>query len=40
MIDPPVVKRAVTTIELAINIGKLSPDWEQATSNQQPATSN
>ena len=27
MIDPPVVKRAVTTIELAINTGKLSKDW-------------
>jgi citrate lyase subunit beta/citryl-CoA lyase len=33
MIDPPVVKRAVTTIELAINTGKLSPDWQPATSN-------
>ena len=28
MIDPPVVKRAVTTLELAISVGKLSPDWE------------
>ena len=28
MIDPPVVKRAVTTIELAINTGKLEKDWE------------
>jgi citrate lyase subunit beta/citryl-CoA lyase len=27
MIDPPVVKRAVTTIELAVNTGKLSEDW-------------
>ncbi len=27
MIDPPVVKRAVTTIELAINTGKLEKDW-------------
>jgi len=27
MIDPPVVKRAVTTIELAINTGKLKKDW-------------
>jgi len=27
-IDPPVVKRAVTTIELAINTGKLEKDWE------------
>ncbi len=29
MIDPPVVKRAVTTIELAINTGKLERDWEK-----------
>lgn len=29
MIDPPVVKRAVTTIELAINTGKLNKDWEK-----------
>ncbi len=29
MIDPPVVKRAVTTIELAVNTGKLDKDWEQ-----------
>jgi len=27
MIDPPVVKRAVTTIQLAINTGKLSENW-------------
>ncbi len=27
MIDPPVVKRAVTTIELAINTGKLNIHW-------------
>ncbi len=27
MIDPPVVKRAVKTIDLAINMGKLSKDW-------------
>lgn len=27
MIDPPVVKRAVKTIELAINMGKLSKEW-------------
>jgi citrate lyase subunit beta/citryl-CoA lyase len=27
MIDPPVVKRAVTTIELAINAGKLNINW-------------
>ncbi len=29
MIDPPVVKRAVTTIQLAINTGKLQKDWEK-----------
>ena len=29
MIDPPVVKRAVTTIELAINTGKLNKNWEE-----------
>jgi citrate lyase subunit beta/citryl-CoA lyase len=29
MIDPPVVKRAQKTIELAIKMGKLSPDWEK-----------
>ena len=28
MIDPPVVKRAITTIELAITMGKLEKDWE------------
>ncbi len=27
MIDPPVVKRAIKTIDLAINMGKLSKDW-------------
>lgn len=27
MIDPPVVKRAVTTIELAVNTGKLNKNW-------------
>ncbi len=27
MIDPPVVKRAVTTIELAVNTGKLNIHW-------------
>jgi citrate lyase subunit beta/citryl-CoA lyase len=27
MIDPPVVKRAVKTIDLAINMGKLHKDW-------------
>jgi len=28
MIDPPVVKRAQNTIEMAINMGKLDKDWE------------
>lgn len=28
MIDPPVVKRAVTTIKLAINTGRLKKNWE------------
>ncbi len=31
MIDPPVVKRAVTTIELAVNTGKLAENWETDT---------
>jgi citrate lyase subunit beta/citryl-CoA lyase len=30
MIDPPVVKRAVTTIELAVNTGKLNKSWEDS----------
>lgn len=29
MIDPPVVKRALTTITLAVNTGKLEKDWEK-----------
>jgi len=29
MIDPPVVKRAVRTIELAIGIGKMKKNWKQ-----------
>ena len=29
MIDPPVVKRAQRTIELAINTGKLSKNWRE-----------
>jgi citrate lyase subunit beta/citryl-CoA lyase len=33
MIDPPVVKRAVTTIELAVNTGKLEKDWEKKIDN-------
>ncbi len=28
MIDPPVVKRAVKTIQMAVNTGKLEKDWE------------
>jgi len=27
MIDPPVVKRAETTLNLAISLGMISPDW-------------
>jgi citrate lyase subunit beta/citryl-CoA lyase len=27
MIDPPVVKRAVTTVETAVQVGKLDADW-------------
>ncbi len=30
MIDPPVVKRAVTTIELAVNTGKLNKNWMES----------
>lgn len=29
MIDPPVVKRALKTIELALNMGKLPADWKE-----------
>jgi citrate lyase subunit beta/citryl-CoA lyase len=29
MIDPPVVRRAQRTLELAIALGKLNPDWNQ-----------
>ena len=29
MIDPPVVKRAQRTIKLAIETGKLAPDWQE-----------
>ena len=27
MIDPPVVKRAQTTIDMAIDVGMLDQDW-------------
>jgi citrate lyase subunit beta/citryl-CoA lyase len=30
MIDPPVVKRALRTVEMATAIGKLSPKWREA----------
>ncbi len=30
MIDPPVVKRAITTIELAVNTGKLNVNWMES----------
>jgi citrate lyase subunit beta/citryl-CoA lyase len=29
MIDPPVVRRARRTLELAVALGRLSPDWEK-----------
>jgi len=29
MIDPPVVKRAIRTIELALSLGKLPTDWKE-----------
>ncbi len=29
MIDPPVVRRAQRTLELAVALGKLKPDWDQ-----------
>ncbi|MFO7652578.1 MAG: aldolase/citrate lyase family protein [Candidatus Krumholzibacteriia bacterium] len=36
MIDPPVVKRAVRTVETAVTLGKLAPDWR----DELPATGN
>jgi citrate lyase subunit beta/citryl-CoA lyase len=32
MIDPPVVKRALRTVELAVGTGKLSPEWRKEVS--------
>ena len=29
MIDPPVVKRAQNTINLAVNMGKLKKNWRE-----------
>jgi citrate lyase subunit beta/citryl-CoA lyase len=29
MIDAPVVKRAVTTVETAIRVGRLDADWRE-----------
>jgi len=29
MIDPPVVKRAIRTIDIAVKRGKLDPEWVQ-----------
>ena len=29
MIDPPVVKRALRTVDMAIRMGRLAADWEQ-----------
>ncbi len=34
MIDPPVVKRALTTIDVAINTGKLSANWKEETNEE------
>ncbi len=34
MIDPPVVKRALRTVEMAVSIGRLSSDWREAESNE------
>ena len=33
MIDAPVVKRALTTVETAVLVGKLAEDWRDATSD-------
>jgi citrate lyase subunit beta/citryl-CoA lyase len=33
MIDPPVVKRALRTVDMATRIGKLAPDWSQPQMN-------
>jgi len=29
MIDPPVVRRAQRTLEMAVAFGKISPDWDK-----------
>jgi citrate lyase subunit beta/citryl-CoA lyase len=29
MIDPPVVKRALKAVEVAVAVGKLAPDWKE-----------
>ncbi len=34
MIDPPVVKRAVRTIDIAINTGKLNANWKEELNNE------
>ena len=35
MIDPPVVKRAETTINLAISLGLISEDWREEFLNKE-----
>jgi hypothetical protein len=35
MIDPPVVKRAEKTINLAINLGLISENWREEFLNEQ-----
>ncbi|PKP04145.1 MAG: citrate lyase ACP [Bacteroidetes bacterium HGW-Bacteroidetes-6] len=34
MIDPPVVKRAITTIDVAIKTGKLNANWKEEVNNE------
>lgn len=36
MIDAPVVKRALTTVEMAMKVGKLAGDWRDADSGEKP----
>jgi citrate lyase subunit beta/citryl-CoA lyase len=33
MIDPPVVKRALRTVDMAVSIGRLSADWREGETN-------
>ena len=34
MIDPPVVKRALRTVDMAVSIGRLSADWREGETNE------